>query len=312
MIKKVLPIFLTTSCLLANESALSEIALDLDDDGNINPSISIPVYYGKNKQFYSSIGYTSSNANEVKSLDGFDDSKNAFVSSSHELNINYISYSTTLSHIQLSFGINSTFSSIKNNEFGYIHDSENVFNQGADYYLSYDNEVLLDIVRYSLSTDVVFPLGDKVESRLHLSLSPFSTLDVEQSTIFKPLVSQKGESSSSDSQDLSYDIRYDLQYKTDMFFDVGFTLKYSSNSFKYDVAALNTDGSTYSFAKQKVDTTETTTSYMVKSIFKYSVFGGLKPSLGFGMRYLTKEDNINKSSEDSSSTVVSFSFEKEF
>ena len=312
MKKRIIATLLTTSSLFANESALSEIALNLDDGGNINPSISIPIYYGKNNKFFSSLEYTSSNMSEVDVLDGFIDSKNAFVSRSNELTLNYISYSTKLSSLQLSFGINSTFASIKNNEFGYIHDSENVFNKGDDYYISYDNEVLLDIVRYSLSADVVFSFSKKIDSRLHLNISPFSTLDVDQSTIFKPLVSQKGESSSSYTQDISYNIRYDIQYNTDSFFDIGLTLKHKSNSFKYDVAALNADGSNFSFTNQAVDTTETTTSYMLKTIFKYSVLGGLKPSLGFGMRDFSKEDNINNSSVDSSSTIFSFSFERDF
>ena len=44
------------------------------NDGNLNPTIFIPIYYGNKNQFFSGIGYTSGNLKETSAIDNFSDS----------------------------------------------------------------------------------------------------------------------------------------------------------------------------------------------------------------------------------------------
>ena len=312
MSKKILTAMLLASVLTANQSTLTDISFNADEDGNLNPSIFIPIYYGKSNQFYSAIGYSSSNRSEVEKLSEFSDSKNAFISSSKDLNINYLTYKTKVSSIELSLGFNSTFTSRTNNEFGYIHDSDNQLGEGTDYYISFDNEIELDIYTHAINADIMIPIGERFKSRFSLNLSPYSTIGVKQSTLFKPLVEEIGSSDSSQTQDLAYKISYDLDIKTGVFFDIGLSASYNAQSLKYDIATLGTEDSNYVFKSELIDMTEVTTSYMVRLIFNKELLGDLKPSIGFGIESLEVTDNITKKSTSEEKTIFSFGFEKKF
>ena len=283
-----------------------------DDDGNLNPTLFIPVYYGDSKQFYSAIGFTSSNSKKVESIDGFNDSKNAFISSSNDLTLNFITYTTSLFGFEVSAGIESTLSYVENNEFGYIHDSENLFKNGTDYYIALDNEIELDIKRHAVKADIVFPLGEYLASRLSTSISPYTTIGVKQSTIFKPLVDETGTSSSSTVQDIAYNIKYELQTKTDSFVDLGLVLSYDNQPLKYDIAQLGSSDNAYVFNTTTVDTNEITTSYMAKILFNKKILGGLKPSIGYGVENLDSKDNVSGTTTSSDRTFFSVGFEKRF
>lgn len=312
-IKKLIVIsgFITTM-LVAQESTLTDISFNMDDDGNLNPSLFIPLYYGNSKQFYSAIGFTSTNSKEVDSLDEFNDSKNAIISSSKDLTLNYITYQTSLLGLNVSAGIESTISYIENNEFGYIHDSNSFFENGNDYYIAFDNEIELDIKRHAIRADVVLPMGNYITSRLSTSISPYTTIDVKQSTIFKPLVNETGTSSSSTVQDLAYSFKYELQTKTDSIIDIGFVASYDNQPLKYDIAELATSGNNYIFETTTIDINEITTSYMAKILFNKKVLGGLKPSIGYGVENTDSKDNVNGGTTSTDRTMFSVGFEKKF
>ena len=300
------------STLTASESILTNITFNMDDDGNLNPSIFVPVYYGDDKEFYSAIGYTSGNTKEIGTITGFNDSKNALVSNSKDLLVNYLTYSTSLLGKTVSIGATSNFSKITNNEFGYIHDSADFFGNGTNYYIAFDNDIELDIQRHSIMTDVLLPFGDYFSSRLAVSLSPYTSIGVKQSTLFKPLVTDTGTSSSATVQDLAYNIKYEAQIKTGTFFDIGLLASYDNQPLKYDIAQLATSGASYIFESATIDTTEITTNYLVKIIFDKEMMGGLNPSIGYGIETLDRRDNISGQSVSSDRTKFMFGVENRF
>lgn len=310
--KLLLSTLLLTSLTNADETTLTDISFNMDDDGNLNPSLFIPIYYGDSKQFYSAIGFESSNTKEVKTIDNFNDSKNGAISSSNDLTLNYISYKSSLFGFDVSAGIDTTFSNIENNEFGYIHDSNDVFNKGEDYYIAFDNEIELDIQRHSFRADIVLPFGSYLTSRLSTTISPYTNIKVKQSTIFKPLVEETGSSSSSTVQDLAYGFTYEMQTKLDSFIDIGFTTSYDNQPLKYNIAQLTTNGTNYIFETNTVDINEVTTSYMVKLLFNKEVLGGLKPSLGYGMKNVDTKDNISGETTSNNTAIFSVGFERRF
>jgi len=310
--KLLLSTLLITSLANAEENTLTEISFNTDDDGNLNPTLFIPIYYGDSKQFYSAIGFTSTNSKEVDSIDNFNDSKNALISSSKDLTLNYMTYRTSLFGLAVSAGVESTISYVENNEFGYIHDSENLFANGSDYYIAFDNEIELDIKRHAIRADVVIPMGEYFTSRLSTSISPYTIIEVEQSTIFKPLVNETGTSSSSTVQDIAYNFKYEMQTKTGSFIDFGLVASYDNQPLKYDLAGLDVVNDSYVFNTTTVDTNEVTIGYMAKILFNRKVLGGLKPSIGYGVENLDSKDNVLGTTTSSDRTMFSVGFEKRF
>lgn len=291
---------------------LTNISFNMDEDGNLNPNIFIPYYYGDTKQFYSSVAYSASNFTEATVLESFSDSKNAVVSNSKDFTFNYITYNTTFFGLQTSFGIESTFSKINNNEFGYIHDSDNIFDNGTDYYLSFDNDIELNIKRHALRADVVIPMGEYFSSRFFVSVSPLMSIDVTQSTLFKPLISETGTSSSSTDQDISYTLRYDGLIKTGTFVNIALEAYYDAQPLKYNIAQLAQKDGKFLFETNEIDTLETTTRFVGKLLFDMEVLGGLNPSIGYGIETLKTKDNISGNTVSKDKTIITFGVEKLF
>ena len=301
-----------TSVLAANESTLTTISFVLDDDGNLNPNIFLPLYYGESNQFYSAIEYRSSNIKDVSAVDGFNDSKNAFISSSKDLTLNYITYRTFLFGMSVSIGVESTLSKIENNEFGYIHDSADFFGNGTDYYISFDNEIELEVQRHAIISNILIPFGEYFTSRLSASISPFTRIGVKQSTIFKPLISETGSSSSSTVQDLAYTFIYEIQTRTDTFFNLGLTASYNYQPLKYDIAQVAVSGGNYVFETNTVDTNEITTRVTARVIFDINVIGDLQPSLGYGYENFERMNNLNNEVVSIDRNFYTIGFEKRF
>lgn len=318
--KRLLLTSLLLSALLnASESTFGEdiltrtnISFNIDDNGNLNPSIFVPFYYGNNNQFFSGVGYSSGNTLEVDKLTNFSDSKNSYVSNSQDLLINYISYNTSLFGFNVSIGAQSTFSKEKNNEFGYIHDSEDVFGNGTDYYVAFDNSTELDIARHAIRADILLPFGQYFVSRLSTSISPYTSIGVKQSTIFKPLVSETGTSSSSTVQEISYNFRYEAQTNTGTFFNLGLVASYDYQPLKYELAQLANNGSAYEFETNTIDTTEVRTRYIVKVLFDTEVIGGLNPSFGYGIENLERKNNLTGETVSTDKTIFTLAVEKRF
>lgn len=310
--KHLVLLMLSVVMLDADTSTRTSLTFSSDKDGNLNPTLFIPVYYGEQNQFFSGIGYTSSNYNDAGSIDGFNDSKNALIGSSKDILISYINYKDSLFGFAISVGVESTFSQQQNDEFGYIHDSDNVFGNGADYYISFDNSIELDIQRHALRADIALPYGEYFRSRLSTSISPFTSIGVKQSTIFKPLVSETGTSSSKTTQDIAYNFVYELQTKTGYLFDIGALASYDVQPLKYDLAQLAKSGSSFIFNTNTVDTTEIKSLYIVKLIYNGKIMGTLNPSIGYGVEKLIRKDNLSNEQSSYDTTLFTFGFEKRF
>ncbi len=305
-------LFFLFSQLYAQNLAQTTISFNIDDNQNINPTIFIPLYYGKDKQFYSAIGYLSSNTQNVEKIDKFSESKNAYISNTKELTLNFLSYQSKVFNYKTSVGILTKFIDRVNNEFGYIHDKENIFNHSTDYYISFDNEIKIDIQSYAIDADIIIPLGKYFSSRIGMSISPYTTLRVKQSTLFKPLIKEIGTSSGSSMQKIAYSLRYDALIKTDTFFNIGFMASYTHRSLKYDIAQLEYINDSYQFEKNTIDTEETTLKYVVKLLLNREMMGGLKPSIGYGIESFSIKDNLTQKTSSVDKKIVVFGVEKSF
>jgi len=283
----------------------TQINFEQDNDGNINPNIFVPIYW--DNEYYSGVGYTSSTSKDIGKLNSFTDSKNGMVSSEKITVINWITKNIS----NYSIGLVTSISNIKNNEFGYIHDTENLFGNGDDYWVAFDNDIELDIVKTGIFAKYTTSF-DKIYLRTIATVFPSSNLDVKQSTIFKPLANDIGVSSSSTSQDLGYSLQLEALYDTNSFISFGFMYSYDFEPIKYDIAQLNKSDSTYNFKTNTIDTDETTTKYLFKFKFDKKMLGGLYPSLGFGKIKTSIKDNKTNQTKTEDKNIVSFGFEKIF
>jgi len=210
-----------------------------------------------------------------------------------------------------SVGIQTNIQNIDNNEFGYIHDTNNIFQQGNDYWIAFDNDIELDILKTSMYLNYSKHIKDTF-LRISTTISPSTKIDVKQSTLFKPLVDDIGSSSSSTSQELSYGLKIEAYYDTHSIVRFGSLYSYEYAPLKYDIAQLDYENNNYIFHTNTIDTNEITTKYLVKIYFDKKVLGELNPTIGFGKISKKIINNKNNSTATIDDSIISLGFEKRF
>ena len=142
--KLLLASLLFASTLSANDT-MTNISFEQDSDGDLNPNITIPIFWSEDMSWYSAVGYTSSTTKEIGKLDAFSDSKNGAVSNNSDFTANWV----TKVMGDYSVGLQTNFIKKDTNEFGYIHDTTGIFGAGNEW-IAFDNDVELDITKTSL------------------------------------------------------------------------------------------------------------------------------------------------------------------
>lgn len=308
MIKNTTKLLLASTLLASTLSAsdtLTKITFEQDEDGKLNPNILVPIYWSDS--LYSTLGYKSSTTKDISGVNNFSDSKSGLVSSQDDTAINWLSYKLG----NYTIGLQTNFLNIDNNEFGYIHDSANVFGNGADYYIAFDNDIELDIIKTGIYLDYNKKI-DNLTMKLSSTIYPSTKIDVKQSTIFKPLSNDTGTSSSSTSQDLGYAMKLEAFYDTGAFVKFGAQYSYDFAPAKYDIAQLAQVNGNYTFQTATVDTDETTTKYLAKIYFDKKVLGNLIPSFGIGKIKSQVKNNNSGNKTTKNQDLFSLGFEARF
>jgi len=299
--KAILSSLLLSVTLGAVETTLTNISFIQDDNGNLNPNIFIPVYYGSDNQFYSAVGYTSGTFSETKSFDevGYTDAKSSLISTKATLTLNYITYILPLTYTTLSFGINSKFSNIQNNQFSHG------FSATDNEYLAIDNENKIDVQNHNIEIQALVPLGKYMNSRITANISPYTSVKVENNVELKYSAGRIPLSKTSTTiQDVSYSGLLELQTNIDFYVNFGLVAGYSNEPLKYNIVG--------EASKDLVDTTEITTKYLVKVIFDQELLGGINPSIGYGVEYAERKDNLGGPSVSLDKTIFTLGVEKRF
>jgi hypothetical protein len=302
--KSLLPIALLTTTLCATDT-LTHINLEQDSDGNFHPNIFIPINWDKNS--YSGLGYSSTTSKDISVLDGFANSKNGIITTTNDIFFRWVGYRFD----NISAAFQSNFTKIQKNEFGYIHDSENLFGNGTNYYVAFDNDIQIDMVKTGFYVDYTKKISD-ILFRVSSTLTPSTSLKVKQNTLFKPLVLNNGTSSSTTSQDFAYSLKLETYYDTNMFFKLGFEYSYDYMPIKYDIAQLATSNGNYIFEQNNIDTDQITTKYLGKIYFDKKLISELIPSIGFGNKKIKTKDNKSSSSSTKDENIFTIGFEKRF
>jgi hypothetical protein len=306
MLKKSLTLFLSMNSLLFSAEALTKIDLEKNQDGDTDPNILFQLVWSNN--YYSYVGYTSSSSKKIKLLFGSQDSKSAIISSKNTVTLNWLTKEIKKNY---SIGIQTDFIKIKNNAFGYIHDTLNIFNHGNDYWVTYNNEVNIDIQKTSLHLDY-FKKTSNLFLRLSFLLSLDTQLEVKQSTIFKPLVTKTGISSDNNSQDNSYSFRFEGFYDTKKLLKFGLFYNYDFMPLKYNLAQISLNNNSYYFKNSSVESEEITQEYRFKIYFDYKVLDVFYPGITIGQTKIKTKDKIHDTSSTETSDIIGFTLQKWF
>ena len=313
MIKKmkvILSGLLLASSLGAVETTLTNISFVQDENGNLNPNIFIPVYYGSDNQFYSAVGYTSGTFSETDTLGGTEDSKTSLVSNQTDVTLNYITYVLPVNIVTFSFGINSRFSKIDNTEFAYQHVKEDIpLSDGStlniNEYFIVENKTDIEVQSHNLEFQVLVPLGKYLNSRLTANISPYTTIKVDEKSATKSSFGiTPQEKTSTTVQNISYGGLLELQTDLDFFANFGIVVGYSDQPLKYDIVGDP--------GEDLVDTNEVRTTYLAKVIFEKELLGGINPSIGYGIEYLDIKDNVGGGTISTNRTIFTLGVEKRF
>lgn len=138
-------------------------------------------------------------------------------------------------------------------------------------------------------------------------ISPFSTIDVKQTTLVQPLITTNGESHSNLSQNISYDIKLAFKYKLTSWMTLHANSDYTFLPISYDLAIANVPQDSYDISTIQVEETRMTNS--VKISFNIDSFSKeLSPSIGYAMQSASSKDvtNNTKSSLDTNIWILGF------
>ena len=142
-------------------------------------------------------------------------------------------------------------------------------------------------------------------------LSPLRTLNVEQTTVFQPLVTTNGTSNSSTLQNLSYNLNLMLKYKLTTLLTLQLNSNYSFLPMKYDLAVLNSSAD--GFTTETIDIEETTISNIIKISFNIDTFSTeLSPSIGYGRKSVSSKDIVSNTTRSLDTNIVMLGFEGRF
>jgi hypothetical protein len=282
LVKTVLLIILAisyiTTNLDANEQTFTDISFNQDKDGNINPNIYIPIYYTKSKKFYSAIGYSSSDYEKTNKITNFRNSNFVSISRNKRFIIDYFSYQGSI----FSIGIRSEFLYSKINTSSYILDVDNLQGKGTDYLLFFDNNSEFNLKRHGVFFSAKFDIIENVLlSRFTTNIYPYASIDVKQKIIYKSSNIKTGSYNSSNPQNLSYELVYEINTNFNSLINFGVAIGYIYVHNQYDILGLKED----KFYKIEADNINTTRFYTAKIIFNKKILGELNPYIGVTKSY---------------------------
>jgi len=301
------------TCSFAADSGWSEdriqIDLGVDEDGKMAPEAFVPFNWGNG--WSSGIGLRSRQADSHDSIEGFADSRVGNSESEERIRLNLFSYEKIAGKSVWQFGLDYEQVNQEKLQFGYFQ-MPNPYPDNpavAGEYVAFDNLIDVKITKPNLFANYTMKTST-VNFRVGLSVSPVSSLSVDQETRFVPIVSSTGSRSSDTSQDLAYNMAIQLEIKTESSINVGLSYYYELLPMNYGIAALNAtaDG----FIDKTVDVEQESSRVAVRAIFKKPMAGNLKPVIGYITEDIdTKNFNTGKTASTSKSIIL-FGLESQF
>jgi hypothetical protein len=302
-------IFLTlvaTILLLGENSYLTNISFESDEDGDLASKIYFPIYW--KRDIFSSFSYNSFSENESGSISSFSDSRKSISFDQQNFNLNLISVKYVGDDLSYSLGLSTELTKIDKREFGFLKDQNGIFGEKSNW-LIFDNFTEIDVLKYGFYLEFMGNPTNWLFLRVSGDISPKAEISLNQSTRFKPLVSETGNYREERDQDLSYSALGEIMIKGS-FFSIGAEYQYSFFPLEYNLKSVSENSSDFKLKKIKSETI--LTSWLIKIVFNYKIFGNMKPSFGYGIRKISEKDVLENSERNSHEKIFRFGFENRF
>ncbi|MEA2099224.1 MAG: hypothetical protein U9P72_03755 [Campylobacterota bacterium] len=284
--KKLIYILLLSSLLFSSEKIEQnvldfdrfELGFKADEDGNLNPKVTIPVKWSDS--YYSAVGYEVTSIVEHYSVDFNTPNKFVIAADSKYVWIDIIGSKVIFENSYFSYSFTLGYREIDMMQYGYLHETDLTTNEkttfatnrisslktsGTGFYLDYTYKNLLDIISFRIASHIY----------------PYSQLTFKEETAFMPTIPDVAQVKSEQNQDIRYDINLDVVFNIIDSLDIGINAKYDYLPYKYYVLMPAMNGENLTFQSVKYQNNTTTQSFGIRMIFSKHSFAGIKPTIGF-------------------------------
>ena len=312
--KRFIYLLILTTSIYAEEAHVVDldrfnIYLKVDADGDVNPSVVIPIDWG---DFYSAVGYESKLAIVHTDLGAeYAPSKYLTEGRSKYFWLDVIGSHMNFEDSYFSYSFTVGYRDMEILQYGYFHLTDPT---------TLDKETMaVDITKnlkmYStgLYLDYTYKnLFDRLSFRVSTHVYPYSYLKVNESVAYMPLIPEVGKGESSQRQDISYDINLDMVIRIISSLSLGISAQYEYLPYKYTSLVPRTDALAYHYTDTQDNAT--TKSAGVRLLFSKFSFVGIEPVIGYERSVLSVESLYEgiTSTETSKSNNYMFGFEKKF
>ena len=264
----------------------------IDEKDKFRPDLFIP--FSWTDDLYGAVSYLSTSDYETEKVLGIQDSNKDSEVIYNTLNIYPLLWKTD-SH---TMGLDIELLDIDKKQSGYWVSGVDTFN--------FQNAVEIKVIKpafyYQFNN-----LSSKYNGVLFsASLSPYSSLDVNQSTVFTGALSQSGSSSSEGESNVSFRLNLNGRYRFSNGLQSFFDFKYEYLPLEYELNVLQASGS---FAVEKFDVVENIYKISYKIQLDKDLFYGLKPTFGISHERTDGENQVSGSTYDYARTMFVFGLE---
>lgn len=245
-----------------------------DEEDNFHPDIYLPFSWNEDLSAAFSFRTTADYENE-KVLNIVNSNKNT------EINYNFINiYPVLWKSDNNVFGLDIGIIDIDKEQAGFFTDTGGTFN--------FTNDLTIQVIKPSFFYRFN-RLQDKDNGVLYgLSVSPFSSLSVTQSTVFSGALNQSGSADGDTESSLSLRFELDGRYQFSSGYQSYYGFQYEYLPMEYTLAVLDGSGL---FTTQSFDVVEHIFKASYKIKLKTELFSGLKPVIGVSYEKTNGEDS---------------------
>ena len=237
------------------------------------PAIDLLWHY--NDKFFSSLYASYYISAEKKSLEKYENSKDAFFSKQFVLGSEIFGFYPAKKPALFALSLGFEYKRIKNEEFGFFEMSENSN-------VTFDETTLMDMLSPFLKFRID-KYSEHINNRFLFVFYPTYCLLLEQNVLFKPLTERGHKGNSSKWQvpaiETADEIFFNLQKFGGILLDGNFSLWQA----EYESVVLEKASGEYRYGKAEVKQTVLEYSLSMSYIIPFEIIGMMRPRIGIGL-----------------------------
>jgi len=291
-------LILLPQSLFANQDTNNSKGLFLDlgiEDQEARPEFFVPIRWSEN--LYSGFGFrNSSDRVETLNSPGTVSSESDFFISDDRYKLNILTYEIKKNNSTMTYGVVYESINILEEEYGYLEIPANT-------YISFENVQEFGITKLSFDFGYETQVSNQIQYKLGLSYTPSPEMDFIHDIYFISGGFEAAEHNKSYSQDASYQLTMDFEFKVSELFNISLSIDYEMLPISFEYQGYT--GSGYSLTSLEYE--KETERMAIKFIFKKPLFADVKPVIGI------KNEKIYKNNEElSDDSLIVIGIENRF